>query len=108
MLAKVLVVAALVIMGVLVVDDDLEDDDVGDDHRDHVGSRCPRLLALAAPFPPSNADFSLTRLTEIVPSQLREATRPCDIPSFPFRISGSERSSVSCSTSKTEITHSHR
>ena len=43
MLAKVLVVAALVIMGVLVVDDDLEDDDVGDNHRDHVGSRCPRL-----------------------------------------------------------------
>jgi hypothetical protein len=30
-------------MGVLVVDDDLEDDDVGDDHRDHVGSLCPRL-----------------------------------------------------------------
>lgn len=45
MLAKVLVVAALVIMGVLVVDDDLEDDDVGDDHRDHV--------ALGAPGSPS-------------------------------------------------------
>ena len=37
-LAKVLVVAALVIMGVFVVDDDLEDAGIGADHRSEGGS----------------------------------------------------------------------